>query len=75
MHKIFVKTLTGNTLTIQVDTHTTIAWIKDRIVELEQAPLDDQRLVFAGKVLSDHRTVQEYSIQRESTLHLIPPST
>ena len=69
--QIFIKTLTGKSLTLEVTDTDTIGSIKQKILEKDGIPVDQQRLVFNGKQLEDAQTVADYNIQSDANIHLV----
>ncbi|KAJ7907973.1 ubiquitin-related domain-containing protein, partial [Mycena leptocephala] len=69
--QIFVRTLTGKTITLNVGDTMPVEYLKSMVTDREGIPIGHQRLLYAGKQLEDGRTLLDYCVQKESTLHLV----
>ena len=69
--KIFIKTLTGKNIELEVNSSDRIEDIKKKIQEKEGIPPDQQRFIYSGKQIEDQNTIQDYGIQPNSTLHIV----
>ena len=69
--QIFVKTQTGKTITLEVNTSDTVAIVKTKIQDKEGIPSDQQQLIFAGNRLENHCRLFDYNIDQKATLDLV----
>ena len=69
--QIFVRTLTGRTMSVEVNPDDTIESLKEKLYDEEGIPVEQIRLIFGGKQLENHRTFRDYNISNESTIHLV----
>ncbi len=69
--QLLIKTLTGKTITVDVNEDDTVETLKQRINEKEGIPVDQQRLIFGGKQISEERTMSDYGVTNGATMHLV----
>lgn len=69
--QVFIKKMDGKTITLELESSDTIEWVKAKIQEKEGIEIDNQTLMFNGKVLEDGRTLADYEVEKESTINLI----
>lgn len=69
--QIFVKTLTGRTISLLVEEEESIEVVKEKLKDKEGVPVEEQRLIYGGHELKEGRTLKDYGIGREATLHFV----
>lgn len=70
-YSIFVRTLTGKTLTLDVEKDYSMQTVKQKISEIEGIPTENMRLIYGGKQLEDDKTLADYEVGKEATIHLV----
>lgn len=70
-YPVVIKTLTGKTIALEVEPATTVEEVKQMVTDAEGIPPEQQRLIFVGKQLEDGRTMADYGIQKDATIHLV----
>ncbi len=69
--QIFVKNLSGKTIAFDVELSDTIQSVKEKVTQRDGIPVEQQRLIYSGKQLENAKTLSEYDIQKDGTLHLV----
>ena len=69
--QIFIKSLSGKTITLDVDPYESIISIKNKIQIKENVSIENQKLIYINKILRDDKTLKDYDIFCESTLYLV----
>ena len=69
--QIYIKTLTGRTVSLIVEEGETIKTVKVKLRDKDGVPVEEQRLVYNNQELEDSKTLQQYGIMREATLHVV----
>ena len=68
---LYVKTLMGNVITLEVDENESIGGVKKKIEQAENIPIEQQRLFINNKLMADNKTLKEYNIEDEDTINLV----